>query len=179
MPGCISCARGLCAECHELTEECCLKDIDTSAPVSSARPGRPLKRDEDVVDPRSTMRKRAQKILQEERNVNIGDPCEWRGLADAGGGRHPIVGCRNGVVRHIHHGPDKDYYHNTPDNLHGICHHCHNRWHARNDPCYDDDSSKMKHSPRQATHDEMRYWNDKKAMPKVSHENCQEEMSEE
>lgn len=171
MPGCISCAREMCFECHLPEDPCCLIDL----PVLGHTPkksGRPWKDDSEVVDPRSTMRKRAQKILKEERGIEIGSPCEWRGLADAGGGRHPIVGCRNGVVRHIHHGPDKDWYHNSPDNLHGICHHCHNRWHARNDGCYD---PSIHHSPRRATDDEMKYWNDMGKMPKLTHESCPKE----
>lgn len=167
MPGCISCARELCDECHSPTEPCCLEDlkrVELSKPV-----GAPWKPDDEVKDPRSTMRKRAQKVLKEVRNVKIDDPCEWRGLANAGGGRHPIVGCHDGVVKHIHHGPDKDWFHNTPDNLHGICHTCHNRWHARNDKCYD---PTIGHSPRRATDDEMKYWNDGARMPVLLHDNC-------
>lgn len=167
MPGCILCARGLCDECHLPDDECCLTELkptDVPGPV-----GAPWKPDSEVKDPRSTMRKRAQKILKMERGIEIGSPCEWRGLADCGGGRHPIVGCIDGVVKHIHHGPDKDWYHNTPDNLHGICHTCHNRWHARNDECYD---PTIPHLPRSATRDEMKYWNDGDRMPSLRHDLC-------
>lgn len=167
MPGCISCARGLCFECHDNETSCCLEDIQTK---STPKPvGAPWKPDSEIKDPRSTMRKRAQKILKEVRGIEIGSPCEWRGLADVGGGRHPIVGCRDGVVSHIHHGPDKDWYHNTPDNLNGICHTCHNRWHSRNDKCYD---PTIPNRPRPATNDEMRLWNDGPHMPKLLHDSC-------
>lgn len=168
MPGCISCGRGLCDECHDLEAACCLDDLIIPAPVSS-KVGRPQLPDHEVKDPRATMRKRAQKVLKEARGVEVGSICEWRNLANCGGGRHPIVGCRNGVVSHVHHGPDKDWFHNTPDNLHGICHSCHNRWHARNDPCYD---PTIKHNPRPATEDELKYWNDRGVMPKANHEEC-------
>lgn len=169
MSGCLSCGRGLCFECHEENDDCCLDGLLFNEQKVKGN-GRPWKKDEDVVDPRSTMRKRAQKILQEERGIVIGSPCEWRGLADAGGGRHPIVGCIDGVVKHIHHGPDKDWYHNTPDNLHGICHHCHNRWHARNDGCYD---PSIPHLPRRATNDEVKHWAHR--MPSITHDLCPKE----
>lgn len=147
---------------------------DLKPSVDVKRTGRPWKEDSEIIDPRSTMRKRAQKILKEERGIEIGSPCEWRGLANAGGGRHPIVGCRDGVVRHIHHGPDKNWFNNSPGNLHGICHTCHNRWHARNDPCY---FPSIGHSPRPATEDEMKLWNDSGKMPKAIHKDCPEDES--
>lgn len=166
MPGCTSCARELCDECHTENVKCCLADVQKQ---KASRLPNGWKPDEEVKDPRSTMRKRAQKVLRDTRGVNIGDPCEWRGLADVGGGRHPIVGCIDGVVRHIHHGPNKDWYHNSPDNLHGICHSCHNRWHARNDGCYE---PTLPHLPRVATHDELKYWNSKDGMPPLRHDLC-------
>lgn len=176
MPGCLSCGRGFCNECHLETDDCCLKDLPITtafnpAPVSKGRSG-PRKLDEDVKDPRSTMRKRAQALLRDARNIEIGSPCEWQGLANAGGGNHPIVGCIDGYVRHIHHGPDKNWYHNTPDNLHGICNGCHNRWHSRNDACYNPGKP---HEPQTATYFELDKWNPmdgKFKMPKLDHEDC-------
>lgn len=171
MQGCISCSRGFCFECHEEDLCPCFPLVVVSfAPVSSGKPGRPLKDDELVKDPRSTMRKRAQALLRQH-NVNIGDPCEWRGLANVGGGRHPIVGCRDGIVKHIHHGPDKNWYHNVRDNLHGICHFCHNRWHSRNDTCYD---PTIKNEPREATEEELALWNDGPKIPPIDHTDCEE-----
>lgn len=180
MPGCLSCGRGFCEECHLPSDECCLQDMQTSpylssvSPVSSVgrKPG-PRKLDADVKDPRSTMRRRAQALLRDVRGIEIGSPCEWQGLSNAGGGNHPIVGCIDGAVRHIHHGPDKNWYHNTPDNLHGICNGCHNRWHSRNDSCYNPDKP---HEPETATYFELDQWNpmDEKKfkMPVLDHEKC-------
>lgn len=167
MPGCLSCGRGLCDECHDDNTKCCVADL--KPPTQPKATGAPWKPDEEIKDPRSTMRKRAQKILRDVRGITIGDPCEWRGLAECGGGRHPIVGCVDGLVKHIHHGPDKNWFNNSPDNLHAICHSCHNRWHARNDKCYDPG---IPHRPRSATPAEMREWNDGPSMPHLSHNNC-------
>lgn len=179
MQGCLSCGMGFHWECH-IEDECpCISAATplplSSSPVSSLRVGRPVLPDDEVKDPRSTMRKRAQKLLREH-NVNIGDPCEWRGLANVGGGRHPIVGCRDGIVKHIHHGPDKNWYHNTRDNLHGICNYCHNRWHAKNDSCYD---PLIPHNPRDATEEELVLWNDSNKIPFIDHKDCENADSDE
>lgn len=171
MPGCLSCGRGLCNECHADIDPCCLADLKVDGPVKGLRSG-PRKLDEEVKDPRSTMRKRAQAIKRDQ-GISLGSPCEWQGLSNAGGGNHPIVGCIDGVVRHIHHGPDKNWYKNEPSNLHGICNSCHNRWHARNDKCYNPEKP---HEPEQATYFELDQWNpmdDKRfKMPTVNHEKC-------
>lgn len=174
MPGCVHCGRGFCEECHLSDEPCCLEDLiaERNKQVSRKRSWKP---DDEIKDPRSTMRKRAQKILEDVRGVKIGDPCEWRGKANCGGGRHPIVGCRSGTVSHVHHGPDKNWFNNSPSNLHGICHSCHNRWHARNDCCYD---PTIPHNPRPALEDELVLWNDGPSMPRISHENCPEERTQ-
>lgn len=68
--------------------------------------------------------------------ISQGMVCEWKGLANAGGGAVPIVGCPGYPATDIHHGPDKNTLHNTPDNVHRICAHCHNRWHGANDRFY-------------------------------------------
>jgi hypothetical protein len=93
--------------------------------------GRPPKDDEDVIDWRSTGRRRANAKLDKTQ------PCEWRGLINCGGGKHPIPGCEDGMQETAHHGPDKDYSNNAEDNVHYICSRCHNRWHAVNDKDYD------------------------------------------
>lgn len=176
MPPCLSCGRGFCDECHLEADPCCLSDIQydhyLANPSSGSGYSKIRKVDADVKDPRSTMRKRAQKILRDTRGIEIGSPCEWKGLADVGGGRHPIVGCREGEVKHIHHGPDKNWFNNDPNNLSGICNFCHNRWHSRNDNCYD---PTLLSNPRLATEDELALWNDGKGIPPEHHENCEKQ----
>lgn len=93
---------------------------------------RTLKADEDVRDPTSTGRKRAAQL----KPIREGDICEWAGLKYAGGGAVPIVGCNGRPAKARHHGPDKSTLNNEEGNLHVICVHCHNRWHAKNDPLY-------------------------------------------
>lgn len=83
-------------------------------------------------DPVSTGRKRAKEMYP----INAGMVCEWAGLKFAGGGVVPIVGCVGRPASDRHHGPDKNTMNNAPGNLHRICDHCHNTWHALNDPHY-------------------------------------------
>ena len=86
----------------------------------------------DYKDPISTGRKRAAEMYP----ISAGMVCEWAGLARAGGGVHPIVGCIGRPASDRHHGPDKNTMNNAPTNLHRICDHCHNTWHALNDEAY-------------------------------------------
>ena len=83
-------------------------------------------------DPVSTGRKRAAEMYP----IAAGMVCEWAGLAKAGGGVVPIVGCVGRPASDRHHGPDKNTMNNAPGNLHRICDYCHNTWHALNDPHY-------------------------------------------
>lgn len=83
-------------------------------------------------DPVSTGRKRAKEMYA----IHAGMVCEWAGLKLAGGGVVPIVGCVGRPASDRHHGPDKNTMNNAPGNLHRICDHCHNTWHALNDPHY-------------------------------------------
>ena len=84
-------------------------------------------------DPVSTGRKRAAQIAP----ISAGLVCEWAGLKYAGGGVKPIVGCIGRPASDRHHGPDKNTMNNLLGvNLHRICDHCHNTWHAINDPYY-------------------------------------------
>lgn len=155
--GCISCGRGLEDEC---TNNCAatgqkvsavsrLDDIEKdlltalSKTDSGNKVGRPLKEDEEVLDPQSTGRKRAAILHPLDPNAF----CEWRDKANCGGGKHPILGCASGFQRNIHHGPDKNTLNNNRSNIHKICPNCHNRWHAANDKDYD---PKIQHSPRDA-----------------------------
>lgn len=86
----------------------------------------------DYKDPISTGRKLAAQAAP----ISVGDICEWAGLSRAGGGVRPIVGCIGRPASDRHHGPDKNTMNNAPTNLHRICDHCHNTWHAHNDPAY-------------------------------------------
>jgi hypothetical protein len=83
-------------------------------------------------DPVSTGRKRAAQMYP----IEPGMTCEWAGLAKAGGGVTPIVGCIGRPASDRHHGPDKNTMNNAQGNLHRICDFCHNTWHALNDPEY-------------------------------------------
>lgn len=86
----------------------------------------------DYKDPVSTGRKRAAEMYP----ISAGMVCEWAGLAKAGGGVVPIIGCVGRPASDRHHGPDKNTMNNAPGNLHRICDYCHNTWHAVNDPHY-------------------------------------------
>lgn len=87
----------------------------------------------DYKDPISTGRKLAAQAAP----IEPGLVCEWAGLARAGGGVIPIVGCIGRAASDRHHGPDKNTMNNAVGtNLHRICDHCHNTWHALNDPHY-------------------------------------------
>lgn len=112
--------------------------------------GRPRKESEDITDPKSTGRKRAAAMYPLDKLAF----CEWRDLANCGGGKNPIIGCATGYQENLHHGPDKNTLNNTRSeddvksrNVHKICSKCHNRWHAAND--YDYDPS-IPHEPREA-----------------------------
>jgi hypothetical protein len=84
-------------------------------------------------DPVSTGRKYAAQVAP----IEVGALCEWAGLAKAGGGVVSIVGCVGRPASDRHHGPDKNTMNNQLGvNLHRICDHCHNTWHALNDPFY-------------------------------------------
>lgn len=101
--------------------------------VGKAQRYRRTKPDAALKDQQSTGRKRAARLYPLDRNA----PCEWRGKKNQGGGDNPIQGCTDGMQLNRHHGPDKNTLNNEPGNVHRICTHCHNRWHAKNDPDYD------------------------------------------
>lgn len=165
---CINCSRGLCFEC-ELDPCCCTPEVNpqqlANAPFSqgeplpeptviyggTARRGRPPKDDSEIST--SAGRKRAAVLYP----IDSSKPCDWRGLANCGGGKFPIIGCvAFGVQRHRHHGPVKHTARNEQGNVHLICEGCHNTWHAKNDPVYDQaEYELLPHNPRPATPDEM------------------------
>ena len=86
----------------------------------------------DYADPISTGRKEAAVKFP----LKPGMVCEWAFQKNCGGGVEPIVGCPGYPAQAIHHGPDKNTMRNVEGNVHRICHNCHNRWHALNDPHY-------------------------------------------
>ena len=138
MSVCLSCARSYHDECDNYNwaaNICCCNGAgvgDSNEPADSTgnRDGMKWsKHDGNIVDSKSTGRKRAAKIYPLEPK----DPCEWRGLRYAGGGRFPIYGCTEGLQQHRHHGPDLSTLNNQEGNVHRICTDCHNIWHTNND----------------------------------------------
>lgn len=83
-------------------------------------------------EPLSTGRKRVAVMWP----IPKGKTCEWAGLAAAGGGANPIVGCIGYPATDLHHGPDKNTLNNMRVNVHQICSFCHNAWHGANDSTY-------------------------------------------
>lgn len=160
---CLSCRQGFCSECNECMccvpaevsvqfvepDESLLKSFqpENNPPIidySKSKKTGPRKEDEDVRDPKSTGRKRAAQLYP----LDLEAPCEWRMLRFAGGGKTPIIGCRNGLQRNRHHGPIKNTLRNEAGNVHRICYECHNRWHAANDVGYDPEAEDFKpHDP--------------------------------
>lgn len=121
---------------------CSLRKLDDGEAKGGR--GRPVADPSDITDVTSTGRKRAAMLYP-----IIGEiVCEWAGLARAGGGGEPIVGCKWNIIiadkgptgGDIHHSPDKNVLNNTPGtlggNAHRICKSCHHTWHARNDKLY-------------------------------------------
>lgn len=146
---CFSCARELHEECEQ-DPCCCSLDPATIPLVDSVRRGRPRKDDSEIGE--SAGRKRAAELypIYEEK------PCEWRWLADCGGGKHPIIGCVSGRQVNRHHGPIKHTARNNPLNVHLICSPCHNTWHEANDDDYSETANeKRPHNPRPMTPDEL------------------------
>lgn len=158
---CHSCRAGFHAECMEVWHyedmECCCggelsfdaagnvrvnlddqtlitddgKEIDSGYLTSDSFGG--SKSLGSYADPVSTGRKYASQVAP----IEVGLICEWAGLSRAGGGIKPIVGCVGRPASDRHHGPDKNTMNNLLGvNLHRICDHCHNTWHALNDPFY-------------------------------------------
>jgi len=148
---CISCLRGFNWECgHSPTPEP-EPVIEIEEETETVGPGRPPKPDEEISV--SAGRKRAAVIYTPYMN-NL-EWCEWRNLANCGGGKRPILGCLAGKPKNIHHGPVKATYRNERTNIHLICPDCHNNWHSANDDIYDEDEfGNLPHSPRPITDEE-------------------------
>lgn len=132
---CPPCVLILHDECYNNHNHCdCFSDGNYSNVIDREnKRGGPTKDDDAVTDPGSTGRKRAAVMYP----ITEGMICEWAGLKNAGGGKHPIVGCLNNLATNRHHGPDKNTLNNTEGNVHRICATCHNRYHAVTDNDYD------------------------------------------
>lgn len=165
---CPDCGRGFhntcysydCSTCHG-KEDQAVKEARTKVTAATGGVGQPIKNPEDVTDPLSTGRKRAALLYP----LFEDQPCEWRGKKNVGGGT-PIIGCITGLQEHRHHGPVKNTLRNEPGNVHRICTHCHNRWHAVNNPIYDEAKyNTLPHNPEPASQAELEmnhiYWSTK------------------
>lgn len=147
---CPYCAAGLHWECYEppgdsLDIKCCCDGNAGDRPALNDPIAKVLggyKQNDAITDAESTGRKRAVQL----KPIIDGMECDWAGLANAGGGVYPIVGC-DGITLvkekgqgdrtgNLHHGPDKSTLNNVDSNLHRVCGRCHNRWHTLNDPFY-------------------------------------------
>lgn len=158
--GCPSCGRGFHSECSRCKKNKCHPVAKPPKGTEVLRGvGRPLKEPHEQKDPLSTGRKRAAHLWP----LFEGEPCEWKGKRNCGGGKFPIVGCRSGTQEHRHHGPVKDTRHNEPGNVHRVCRPCHRRWHASNDKEYNAKLyADLPHSPQEATETDLEineaYW---------------------
>jgi hypothetical protein len=147
---CRACAADLHGECYSPdSNDCCCATVEAMLNQVSGVPkedrsvgSRDYKDSKSSIDPKSTGRKRAARDYP----IHNGMPCEWRGLANAGGALS-IVGCIDGIATHRHHGPNKDTLHNEKGNVHRICTKCHNRWHTRNDGSYNWNGPWEPHDP--------------------------------
>lgn len=162
---CMACVVHLHHECYEpvpvdsdgeqLWQCCCVANPDPDAQgfidTEAAGPGRPMAGIDEITNVLSTGRKRAAMMAV----IFPGMLCDWAGLRYAGGGPHPIVGCRGNRIADVkknadlpenadargerHHGPNKNVLDNSVGvNLHRVCASCHSHWHALNDKFYDD-----------------------------------------
>jgi hypothetical protein len=146
--GCFACGRGFHKECIEGCKRChagndnkttnpSYESVENENPdaVKDESPDSPrVPKKSNLKDPSSTGRKRAARLYP----INPGDPCEWRGKKNCGGGLRPIIGCYEGLQEHRHHGPVKRTTRNELGNVHRICSDCHVHWHELNDLIYDE-----------------------------------------
>jgi hypothetical protein len=149
---CTPCGRGFHHEC--LTKKGCRKchpkDKEEVVVVVAGTTSRKSKL--DLKDEKSTGRKRAAQLYP----ITKGDPCEWRGRKNCGGGRRPIVGCVNGIQVDRHHGPVKKTTRNEEGNVHRLCKDCHNHWHELNDLIYNEQEyNNLPHDPVAASDQEL------------------------
>jgi hypothetical protein len=147
---CIACGRGFHEECYTECEICHpINELEES--IRTVGRGS-VKDPKNIKDVHSTGRKRAAVYYP----IFEGEPCEWKGKKNCGGGVEPIIGCIDGKQVHRHHGPIKNPLHNEPGNVHRICPSCHNRWHKENDDIYDEKVyATLPHSPELANEMEL------------------------
>lgn len=146
---CLSCARGFYFECGHTPP---VEPPETLIPQNDDKPKERFSKKGVSV---SAGRKRAAELYPLDQT----QPCEWRGLANCGGGKFPILGCQNGYQKARHHGPDKDTLNNEKGNVHRICARCHNTWHAKNDEHYDQQLfESLPHSPVEALPEHTVVW---------------------
>ena len=155
MQSCLPCARQFHDECPSPAEghECCCPVVVSHSGLTTDEGSKKAIGPLGVREVgESAGRKEAARLYPLDREA----PCEWRGLAHVGGGKFPIVGCIAGLQQNIHHGPVKRTTENARHNIHLICAKCHNTWHARNDPTYDEQLNyTLPHKPRPATDEEL------------------------
>ena len=141
---CLSCLRGFYDECGHEPPKRSLEVADVSEEIKQYR------RTGDITT--SAGRKRAASLYLLDRSLD----CEWKLLANCGGGKVPILGCITGKQVNRHHGPVKNTENNDRKNIHLICSPCHNLWHAKNDPVYDEEIfATLDHDPRPITPEEI------------------------
>lgn len=160
MASCLTCLRGLHAACRGGTCDCAhalnTKTVITNEGTQEVseetseehktrrKSGRGYARDASLKDQQSTGRKRAATLYPLDRELL----CEWANRRNVGGGV-AIDGCgiregtRPNKQQCRHHGPDYNTLNNDPDNVHRICHSCHNSWHTVNDPTKDETYLKL------------------------------------
>lgn len=182
--GCLACGRVFHDECCDIVDSvcCCQRKARAGRTASTgsgdassevATRGRPKKNDALLEDPHSTWRKRA----TVEFPLNREAFCEWRLLANCGGGKYPIVGCASGKQSALHHGPVKitdgvvgpdgqPYNFNDRSNIHLLCGRCHVLWHHWNDTPFDPlGYQALPHEPREATPHEILTWTNSRTRP--------------
>lgn len=183
--GCLACGRFFHNECLDIRADiCCCKRTNTTTPVAnpfvagftfgaagvstddSPTPIGSSDNEGDSEESASDILRRSLLEFPIDRSV----ACEWKGLADCGGGKYPIVGCANGYQLNLHHSPVKilsglmdddgaPYDFNREGNVHRICGRCHLLWHYWNEETYDPVEVLHKpHSPRPATPHELVLW---------------------
>lgn len=112
---------------------CCEGEGFVGEPIKqllSTRRGRPHITDgSKLADVLTTGRHRAAVRISKE-YLAAQHVCSWAGLAAAGGGVVPIIGCPGNIATDRHHGPNKsvldndDNYVDFGHNLHAICRYC-------------------------------------------------------
>lgn len=154
---CPACGRGFHDECYTSCKKChpkkkSLEKVRASSSSGTNEYKKRGKTAEGLKDAHSTGRKRAKELYP----INSGDPCEWQGKRNCGGGDFPVIGCLDGKQQHRHHGPVKDTTRNQQGNVHRICTPCHNHWHELNDANYEPRRfGLLPHDPEPATTDEI------------------------